>query len=215
MKSSKNKTIIAILAIILIAGIVMVAIKGFNVGLQYEDSKRIELNIGKAFENKDIRNITDEVIGKNVIIQKVEVYEDSVSITSKDITEEQKNDIITKINEKYELELKAEDCKIVTVPRAHLKDLAKNYIKPFAISTIFVLIYMAIRYNKLNAIKVMIETLAIIVIAELEFLSIIALARVPVGNLIVSVILIIYVLAIVFSTNYFEKKLLEKKTKEE
>ncbi|MEI3394135.1 MAG: hypothetical protein V8R82_00115 [Clostridia bacterium] len=40
------------------------------------------------------------------MIQKVEVFEDSVSITAKDITDEQKQSIIDKVNEKYETELK-------------------------------------------------------------------------------------------------------------
>ena len=35
------------------------------------------------------------------IIQKVEVFEDTVSITAKEISEEQKQNIITKVNEKY------------------------------------------------------------------------------------------------------------------
>ena len=39
MKKNKNKIVIAILAIILIAGIIMVAIKGFNKELSYQETK--------------------------------------------------------------------------------------------------------------------------------------------------------------------------------
>ena len=71
MKKTKNKIVIAILAIILIAGIIMVAIKGFNKELSYQETKRLEANIGKTFEIKDIKDIVKEEIGqKNVMIQK-------------------------------------------------------------------------------------------------------------------------------------------------
>ena len=51
--------------------------------LKYEKSQKIELNLQKEFEISDIKTITDEVLkGQDVIIQKVELYEDMVSIIS-------------------------------------------------------------------------------------------------------------------------------------
>ena len=46
---SENKKIIAIvILIVLIAGVVMLAVKGFNKGLTYQASKRIEVSIPKG-----------------------------------------------------------------------------------------------------------------------------------------------------------------------
>ena len=163
MKKSKNKIVLGIAIIILIAGIIMVAVKGFNMDLAYQDTKRIEANIGKSFENKDIENIAKEVLGqKQVIIQKVEIYEDTVSITAKDITEEQRNNIVSKINEKYEIELNSDDITIVTVPLVHLRDLVKNYKIPFIVATICILVYLMVRYYKLNSLKVLAKTSGIV-----------------------------------------------------
>ena len=208
MKKTKNKIVIAILAIILIAGIIMVAIKGFNKELSYQETKRLEANIGKTFEIKDIKDIVKEEIGqKNVMIQKVEIYEDAVSITAKDITEEQKNNIISKINEKYGTELKAEEISIINVPQVHLKDMIKQYESPIIIATICILIYLMIRYYKLNSLKVLLKTIAIIVISQIELLSIIALTRIPVGKTTMPILLTVYMLSIYYCIKGYEKQL--------
>ena len=65
MKQKSTKIIIALIAIILIAGIVMTFTKGLKFNLNYANSKKIEINIGKEFEEKDIEEITDDVFGNN------------------------------------------------------------------------------------------------------------------------------------------------------
>ena len=92
MKNIKNKTkiLIAIIAIIIIVGFAITLTIGLNFELRYQDTKRVELNLGKDFEIADIKAITNEVFAnKEVIIQKVEVFEDTVSIQAKDISEEE------------------------------------------------------------------------------------------------------------------------------
>ena len=49
MKNLKNKIIIGIAILIFVVGIIVVAVKGFNVYLEYQDTKKIEANIGKSF----------------------------------------------------------------------------------------------------------------------------------------------------------------------
>ena len=99
--TKKQKILIAIIALIIIAGIIITATIGLNFDLRYQDSKKIELYLEQDFEISDIKAITDEVFSNEpVIIQKVEVYEDTVSITAKDITDDKKPELINKINEK-------------------------------------------------------------------------------------------------------------------
>lgn len=212
----KNKKIcITIILIILIIGIVMIVTKGLNFDLKYETSKRIYLNLNQEFKKEDIKNITNEVLGENkVIIQKVEVYEDMVSITSNDITEEQKNMIVEKVNEKYELEIDSNAVEIVSIPHTRARDIIKPYIIPFIIATIIILVYLGIRYHKLGGIKVILQSGIFAVIAQALLLSVMAICRIPIGRLTIPLILIVYSISIIIVTTKFENKLKEIKQEE-
>lgn len=213
--TKKQKILSVIIAVIIIAGAVVTGVKGLNYDLRYQETKNIELYIAKDFEIADIKAITDEVMGKSpVIIRKVEVYEDSVSITAKEITDEQKQSIIDKINEKYQTELSADSTQIQTIPHTRGRDIVKPYITPFIISTAIILVYMAIRYRKIGVLRTLLKTIATSVIAQAVLLSIIAITRIPVGRLTIPMIVTVYMLTLVGLTTNFEKKLEIKKEEE-
>lgn len=93
-----------ILICLVLAGIIVIATLGFNVGVRYGENTQININIGKEFDSKDIKNIAKEVFGnQSVIVEYVEIYKDVVQITVKDATDEQIAELNNKINEKYEL----------------------------------------------------------------------------------------------------------------
>ena len=213
--TKKQKILSVIIAVIIIAGAIVTGVKGLNYDLRYQETKNIELYIAKDFEIADIKAITDEVMGKSpVIIRKVEVYEDSVSITAKEITDEQKQSIIDKINEKYQTELSADSTQIQTIPHTRGRDIVKPYITPFIISTAIILVYMAIRYRKIGVLRTLLKTIATSVIAQTVLLSIIAITRIPVGRLTIPMIVTVYMLTLVGLTTNFEKKLEIKKEEE-
>ncbi len=217
MKQSNksNKIKILIIMLIIIIGIIMVAIKGFNFDLKYKNTQSIELHLQTQFNISDIKNITNEVLGKQkVMIQKVEVYEESVLITSTSISDEQKNDIITKINEKYGLELKAEDTTIENVAHTKGRDIIKPYMVQFIIATIVTLVYMGIRYYKLNAIKSIARTLGTLMIAQIVLFSIIAITRIPIGRLTIPMVIIVYLTTLYIMASKLEQELKEKKIQE-
>lgn len=208
MKNLDNKIkILIILALVIIAtGIIIVATKGFNFDLRYRQSKRIELDLGKEFEISDVKKIVDEIKpNEEILIQKVEVYEDSVSITANEITEEEKTNIINKINEKYETELSEENIEIKSIPHTKLLDIIKPYIMPFIILTIIILVYMIIRYRSLKLANVILKTLLTIIVSQAILLSIIAITRVPVGKLTISMVIALYMIILVGITSKFEK----------
>lgn len=212
--SNKIKVLAIICAIIIIAGIIVVAVKGFNFDLEYSEMKRVEFYLEKSFNKADIKQITDEVLeNQNVIIQKVEVYGNTVGILAKDINEEQKNNLVTKLNEKYELELSAEDVEINVVPHVKGRDIFEPYIMPFAIATVIILAYLFIRYFKLGAIKVLLQSIGITLLTQVLLFSIIAITRIPVGRLTMPMIITVYILTLVGITSKFEKKLGEHKEK--
>ena len=207
--NNKKVKIIAILSIIIIiAGIIMIMTKGYNFDLKYSDSKRILLNVGTTFNNQDIKSITDEVLGnQKVMIQKVEVFEDAVSITAEEITEEQKTNLINKMNEKYGTTTKAEDIEITTIAHTRGRDIIKPYIVPFLIATIIIVIYMMIRYYKLNAFKVLLKTVCMVIYTQIMLFSIIAITRIPIGRLTIPMVLTVYILTLVGCTSRFENNL--------
>ena len=215
MKKINNKILILIIAIILIVGVAIAVIKGFNFDLKYEEAKKVELYLQKQFEISDIKKITDEVIpNQKVLIQKVEVFEDTVSIITPNITDEQKSNLINKINEKYGTELSADSTQILTVPHTRGRDIIKPYIAPFSIATIIILIYMAIRYYKLGIINTILKTIFTLILVQAVVLSVTAITRIPFGRLTIPIIIMAYILTLICLTTKFEKKLAEKNNQE-
>lgn len=213
--TKSKKIIILLTVIILIAGIAVTTIKGLNFDLKYQETQNIQIYIGKKFNDEDIKQITKEVFGnQSVMIQKVEIYKDTVIITAKEITEEQKNNLVTKINEKYGTELKAEEIEITNIPHTRGRDIILPYVVPFITAGAIVLAYMAIRYYKLGTEKVLAQTIGILITTQAILFSIIAITRIPVGRLTIPMVLMVYMLTLIGITTNMEKQLASKKLEE-
>lgn len=206
MKQRNKKIIaIAILALIILAGIVVVNILGFNKQLEFKQGQSIDVYVRKEIDEKKIKEIANEVLGKENMVQLVEIYKDMVTIRAEQITEEQKNNIVNKIKENYEFEQTAEETVINTVPATRILDMYKHYVVPMLISGVIILAYMLIRYNKKGVIKVLLRTILIPIIAELVLLSLIAITRVPLGVYTPILVIIVYLAGIVFVTKKNEE----------
>ena len=205
---NRYKTIIFITALIIVLGIIITLTTGFNVKMISKKHVQIQLDLGKEFNVEDIKSITDEVLkGQTVEIQKVEVYEQQVLISTNKISDEQKSDLITKINEKYETELNTEDITIEEIPKIALKNYLTPHIFEFILVTILITVYECIRYRKLSVLKVLVQTILVLAIAQMLVLSVLAISRIPVGSNLVSVVFVTYVVAILGLTTMFENKL--------
>ena len=206
MKQRNKKIIaIAILALIILAGIVVVNILGFNKQLEFKQGQSIDVYVRKEIDEKKIKEIANEVLGKENMVQLVEIYKDMVTIRAEQITEEQKNNIVNKIKENYEFEQTAEETIINTVPATRILDMYKHYVVPMLISGVIILAYMLIRYNKEGIIKVLLRTILIPIIAELVLLSLIAITRIPLGVYTPILVIIVYLASIVFVTKKNEE----------
>ena len=184
MKQRNIKIIvIAIEALVILAGIVIINIMGFNKELRFSQGERIDVYIENEADKAKVKSIVNEVLGnQNNMVQTVEIYQDMVTIRAKEITDDQKNDIVNKLKENYEFEQTAEDTEIKTVPATKIVDMYKKYIVPFVVSGVLVLIYMAIRYYKKGIWKVLARTICMPVLAELFLLAVIAITRIPLGR---------------------------------
>ena len=216
MKKNSTKFLVILIAIILILGAAIIFTKGLAFELKYQDNKKVEINLGKTFEEKDIKEITKEVFGNQPVrLQAIEVYKDAVSITTTDITDEQKTELVTKLNEKYGTELKAEN--IITEEVAHVRgrDIIKPYIVPFAIVTAIALVCLVIRYHKLNLLDVLTQSIGIIVLAQLVLLGIMAITRMPIGVFTIPMVLVVYMLSTYICTTKFDEDLAKLENNEE
>lgn len=214
--TKKQKIGIAIIAVIMLVGIAITLTIGLNFDLRFQNAQKVELYLKKEFEVSDIKKIAEETItDQSVMIQKVEVYEDSVSIIAKEITEEQKQNLINKVNEKYGTELSAEETEIVSIPNTRGRDLVKPYIVPIIVATVIILGYMALRYRKLGAVKTIMKAIVTLVVVQVVLLSIIAITRIPIGRLTMPMVITVYLLTVAVLTTKYEKQLAVKKEKEE
>lgn len=215
MKQKSTKILVILIAIILVVGAIIICTKGLAFELKYQDSKKIEINLGKEFNEKDIKEITNEVFGKQpVIIQAIEVYKDAISITTTEVTDEQKTELVTKLNEKYGLELNSENVIIEDSAHTRGRDIIRPYVIPFTIVTIIILAYLVIRYNKLNSLEVLTQSIGIIVLAQLILLGIMAITRMPIGKFTIPMVLLVYMLSTYICTTKFDENIEEKLLKE-
>lgn len=213
--SVKSKILIIIMIIVIVAGIIVIGTKGFNFDLKYEKSQKIELYLEQEFEIDDIKAITNEVMpGKQVIIQKVEVFEDTISIIAKEITDEEKSSLITKINEKYGTELSADSVEIENIPHTRGRDIIMPYVVPFIIATVIILVYMAVRYPKLGSVKAIAKVIGVNILTQIILMSVIAITRIPFGRLTIPMVLVVYLLTMIGMTTKFEKQLENKKVED-
>ena len=203
----RNKIIIAsaVIALIILAGIVVVNIWGFNKELKFVQGQRIDIYIEQQVDKDKIKPIVEEVLGMHNMVQTVEVYEDMVTIRAKTISEEQRNTIVNKVKEIYQFEQTAENTDINTVPETRIRDMYKQYVLPFAISGVLVVAYMLIRYYEKGILKVLLNAIFVPVVAELLLLSWMAIVRIPLGRFTPTIVLLVYVASVWFAMKEIEK----------
>ena len=198
MKKKNIKIIaIAIMSLVILAGIVVVGIFGFNKELRYGQGQVINVYVEQMVDVTNIKKLVNECLaGKTNMVQTVEIYQDYVTIKAKEITEEQKNNIVNKLKENYEFSQTAEDTTIENVAATKYIDIYKKYIVPFAVSGVIVLAYIVIRYHKKGILKVLGRTIIIPVFGELFLLSVIAITRIPVGRYTPVLVIAMYITSI-------------------
>lgn len=202
----KNKIFVG-LGIVILVGLIIIVALGFNVDMCYKNYNLVDIKIGQDFNINDIKNITDEVFQKeNVEIQKAGVYGDNVVIKVNNISDEQKSLLNTKVNEKFGLDNTVDDIEVNYIPSYRLRDIVKPYIIPLIITTVLILGYMAIRFRKIGIAKVISQAVILTVIAELLYISIIAITRYPVNRLVMPTGVVIYITILTVLTGMFEKQ---------
>ena len=211
-----KKVLYGILACVIVVGIIITATIGLNVDIVYSKNVEIDAYIGKAADIKDIKQIAKEVFGgEKMIVQKIELFNDTFSIIMKDKSDEELNDKVEqfahKLNEKYSTELKADnDIIILHNSKIRLSSIIKPYILPIVISTLIILAFVGIRYRRLGVLKVVMSYLGYLLFVEGAYFGLLAITRFPINRLVIPIGLAIMI--IIFTTLSFknEQKLEEK-----
>ncbi len=178
-----NKILYIVCILLIISGCIVAKTLGINYSLEYAKGKNIEIYFDNSKEKDEIEQIAKEVFGKDTKTYEIQRFKDAFSIRTKDISDEQKANLISKINEKYTLELKDEDLTITDVPKVSGLDLINSYIKPTIISMLLILIYLSIRYKKSGHIKTALITLLKTILILGAYFGLVIVTRLPIVNM--------------------------------
>lgn len=204
---------IIVYAVIVITGFIIALTCGLKYDLLYLDHKEIDISLEQEFNNNDIYELTKQIVGnKNIVVQKVELYEDMVTISLSDINDEELSNLNDKINEKYNLENTVESITITDVPAVQLKDLVRPYIVPSIITIILTLVYFFIYIiikkrmgANINVLEEMLKVILIILACVILYVSIITIARINISKITIPSIIIVYIIATILSMVYLER----------
>ena len=210
----KEKILYVVLAIVFIIAIVMTAVLGLRVDLNYAEANTITFTVGKNINIDEIKEIAADVLGSNdILVQQVEMFGDSAIIkTRQDITDENITNLCTKINEKYETELTTDNFATDHILNTKLRSVIEPYIIPIGLSTLLIVAFYAIRYK---GTKNMIGLIKYLVIVEGLLYSLYAIGRVPVNEMTMPIALALYTLVITIYSVKNEMELDLRKAKKE
>lgn len=193
--SKAKKIILAIISLVIIVGIVMLFIVGFNKGMIYNKGTKIEIAISKGYDKKEVEQIAKETFqNRKILMQDIEKTNQVVSIKVENYTQEELDNFKTKIGEKYGINKENLELHEVLSPATRISTIVSPYILPVSLVTAISILYIVIKNIKEKEIAKKIITLLVtlIIVAGLYF-SIIIIARIPVTELTMPIALALYV----------------------
>ena len=211
-----KKIVYAILICIIIAGIIVISTVGVKADIIYSKNVEIYVYLGKTFEKHDIKAIVNEVFPKErTIIQEIELFQDMFCVTLADTRPEEElsskvEELVNKINEKYETKLKTDDIEIRHNPKVNLSSIIIPYAWTLGISMAAILVFVGIRYKKLGTIRTILTYIISIVAVEMFYLSILAIVRYPINRVVIPIGLLLLIIVLVVLSFINEKKLAKK-----
>lgn len=218
-QKSAKKIIYCVMAVIIIIGAIVCYRKGFNVDLQYSLKQKMIISNNTVFDKTKVEEIAKEILkNRKVKVQEIGRFSNAVEIVSTQITEEEKSEIVNKINEQLGFNISNDNIAIQSIPNTRIRDVLKPYIIPGAIITfIFILVYFTIAYHKIGLKYVLLKSIIMPIAVELLYYAIIAITRIPFGIVTNAIAIGIYVGSIkCIGTLFHQKKelILKKEQKE-
>lgn len=201
--SKKNKIVLLLLTLLIIAGIVTLFVAGFEKTIEYKAGSRIEVYIPQGYEKQDILNIANESFsGKDFVFEEIEKLNQVASVKIEDYTEEELNKFKTSICEKYKIEEDKLELHEISLPTTKISTLVTPYVFPVVLVTVLSLIYVLFKNLKSeNKWKIVLKVVLVLALVLGAYLSLILVLRLPIGNYTMPLALAIYIITLIISVN--------------
>ena len=145
----KNKIILLIAILLILAGTITLFIVGFEKTEAYKDAARIEVYIPQGYEKEDIKQLVEEsFVGKDYDLEEIEKLNQVVGIRVKDYSEKELDNFKAKISEKYNIEKDKLEIYEIELPKVRIRTVVSSYVLPISIITVISIIYMLFRNIK-------------------------------------------------------------------
>lgn len=211
LKGMKKIVLLGIILLI-VAGAVVVALKGFKVSLILQKHESLKLIIGKEVMLDDMNKICEDVFGdKTFIIRRVDRFDDAINVRVESITNEEKEQLVTKINDKYDVEIDAANITVKANSNIRIRDIIRPYVKPVIISAVLIVAFLIVRFRKMNPIKILGNAALLIVVTEAVIASVLSIARIPLTATILNVMAVVAVIELIIFVEKLGKKYSEVK----
>lgn len=140
----------SISAVIILAGIIMGFVKGFNESVEFIGGTEISVEVGKAFDNAEIAKVVSDATGVEVsTVQKMGDAKTQASIKSLELNSAQRDKATTALKEKYGLD----DNAILSVDSVSAtvgSELKRNALVGSLIAVLLMLVYISFRFEVLS-----------------------------------------------------------------
>lgn len=177
-----NKILVILVAILLVIGIILMFTKGFNYSIEYKGVTELKFMLGQVIDMNEVESIAKEAFNdKEMKIQKIDYFNDSVNISVVEPTDEEIQSLIDKFNSRYSQNNTMDSISIIKTSNTSLYEIAKQYILPVIITVILVAIYMGVRFRKQGILKVALLPIIMSIVAEALYLSILVILQIPIS----------------------------------
>ena len=200
-----NKILVILVAILLVIGIFLIVTKGFNYSIEYKEVTELKFMLGQELDMNEVESIAKEALnGKEMKIQKIDYFSDSVNISVVDPTDEEIQTLIDKFNSRYGQNNTMESISIIKTANTSFYEIAKQYILPVVIAVILAVIYMGIRFRKQGILKVTLLPIVMAIVVEALYLSILAILQIPISIWTMPIALVLLLITLTVYAYRFE-----------
>lgn len=141
--------------IIVIAGIVMYFVQGFNFDIEFMGGIKMQVNMGQTFKNEEVSSYLEEKTGVTPIIVQTVGDGTQASIKTQPIEEEKKKEIYSALKEKYGLQDDA-PMSVTSASASFGNQVQRKALIYTLIAILCILAYIAIRFEWRSAITAII-----------------------------------------------------------
>lgn len=179
----KTKLWFAISLIIITIGMVTLAIRGLNVGIDFAGGTVVTIKIGKDFNVEDVRKIAEKY-DKQAQVQ--EVQGDEVTIRGKEIEDAEVKQMFNEVKEKYQLKEDAMRDSARQGPSVS-KELKRNSVLAMLVAAALMLVYITFRFEYKSGVSAIVALLHDVLVT----VSVYALLNIPVNSSFIAALLTI------------------------